>query len=667
VTRIAILTPSLTDKDAVGNDVLGMYDALVRNGHETHLFASSWNVQEYCINPLGNINEVINQPDDLIIYHHSTGWDLGTNILQTLPCKKIVKYHNVTPSNFFEGINADYANSCRIGRDNLRTLANLANDINIYVSDSAYNAQEICELGVEFSKSLVLPPFHHISRLDETEANVEVIERFQDGKANLLMVGRIAPNKGHLALIQAFAAYYYGYNANSRLMIVGKEDERLKPYTDQLRATIKALGLNDAVVFTGGVSDADLKACYLVANLFVITSDHEGFCVPLIESMAMKLPIVAYASTAIPGTLDDVGVTWEECDPYLLAASIHHLITDESTCFHLAEKGWHRYQDIFTNQQIEEKFLKIVGDVLRSPAKSFQGFSNIQASPKELRKISTPEELDAEIARCEKLAAISADEFSRAVSEFQYVVEEPYPADPHSQEYFEFQYRLYREISGRDSYSIENEKSPFDLEWAKMYPYPYQTRSATIVGDQLLAQGFLIKMMNLSPGSSIVEFGPGWGNTTLHLLQMGYEVTAVDAEPNFLELIRHRAGSLEPNIKLMHQDMLEFNSEQKYDAALFFECFHHCSNHLQLLKKMYSLLTDNGLIAFAAEPITSFPYPWGLRLDGLSVYSIRKYGWLELGFDTHYFMQTLNQLGWTAQRYRSDISPIADVILARKR
>lgn len=112
--------------------------------------------------------------------------------------------------------------------------------------------------------------------------------------------------------------------------------------------------------------------------------------------------------------------------------------------------------------------------------------------------------------------------------------------------------------------------------------------------------------------------------------------------------------------------MLDFTTNVKYDAAVFFECFHHCANHLQLLKNLQNLITDEGLIAFAAEPVTDFPFPWGLRLDGMSIWSIRKFGWLENGFDTSYFMRTLLMLGWTPKRYRSDASPLADVIIAKK-
>jgi SAM-dependent methyltransferase len=175
--------------------------------------------------------------------------------------------------------------------------------------------------------------------------------------------------------------------------------------------------------------------------------------------------------------------------------------------------------------------------------------------------------------------------------------------------------------------------------------------------------------MNLAPHSRIVEFGPGWGNTTLHFIQMGYEVTAVDSEKAFLDLIKYRTAMLSKKVELVHQDMLAFNSSTKYDAAVFFESFHHCANHLKLLKNLDQLINDDGLIAFAAEPIADapyFPFPWGVRLEGMSVWSIRKWGWLELGFDTSYFLRTLLLFGWTPQRYRSDASPLADAIVAKK-
>jgi len=288
-----------------------------------------------------------------------------------------------------------------------------------------------------------------------------------------------------------------------------------------------------------------------------------------------------------------------------------------------------------------------------------------------MRYINNVQDLDLEIKRADERALISDDELRKALSEFHYVVKGGLPKDPYSQDYYEAQMKIYREISGNKDYTVENERTYLDFDALKNNPFPYCTKSPITVGDQLIAQGFLIKVLNLKPHSRIVEFGPGFGNTTLHFSQMGYEVTAVDYEQSFLDFIKYRKELLSQNIDLVRKDMLEFHSAQKYDAAIFFECFHHCSDHLKLLKNLHEVINDQGLIAFAAEPIVeepipAVPYPWGVRLDGISVWSIRKFGWLELGFDASYFMRTLLSLGWTPKRHRSDASPLADVIIARK-
>jgi 2-polyprenyl-3-methyl-5-hydroxy-6-metoxy-1,4-benzoquinol methylase len=286
-----------------------------------------------------------------------------------------------------------------------------------------------------------------------------------------------------------------------------------------------------------------------------------------------------------------------------------------------------------------------------------------------MKYIKNVKDLDVEFQKVDEKFAISHDEGMQSLNEFCYVFDGVLPEDPYSKEYFDAQMQLYLHISGKDNYTVDNEHVEFDYEGLKNNPYPYYTKSPYAVGDQLIAQGFLIKIMNLKPNARIVEFGPGWGNTTLHFAQMDYEVTAVDSEHSFIELIKYRTEMLSKKVELAHKDMLDFSSSTKYDAAVFFECFHHCADHLKLIKNLHNLINDDGLIAFAAEPIADapyFPYPWGVRLEGMSVWSIRKFGWLELGFDTSYFMRTLLLLGWTPRRYRSDASPIADVIIAKK-
>ena len=131
-----------------------------------------------------------------------------------------------------------------------------------------------------------------------------------DDKVNIVMVGRLAPNKAHPALIEAFASYHHDYNSESRLIIIGKEETRLRKYSPLLRELANRLKIKDAVVFAGEVSDEGLKAYYQIAHAFMLTSEHEGFCVPLVEAMAMGVPVVATSAAlaAVPGMFNRIAV-----------------------------------------------------------------------------------------------------------------------------------------------------------------------------------------------------------------------------------------------------------------------------------------------------------------------------------------------------------------------
>ncbi|HEY0319363.1 MAG TPA: glycosyltransferase family 4 protein [Pyrinomonadaceae bacterium] len=354
--RIALLAPLLTPGDAITNDILGMYEALERSGYEARIYAAETDVQKPKVWHVSKINSFIRASTDILIYHYSIGWEPALQLLRKKKFRRVVKYHNVTPPEFFAPWSEAYEIACRSGRAQLHAIAQT--DCDLYLSDSEYNMLELIEYGAQESKSLALPPFHHIDRLSSLDADLSVLNTYRDAKANILMVGRVAPNKGHASLIEAFAIYHRYYNQDSRLLIVGKEDKRLASYSVHLRERAARLKVKDAVVFTGEVTDQELKAYYLLSNIFMIASEHEGFCVPLVEAMAMKLPIVAYGSSAVPQTVDKAGLVWDEHNPHLLAESANFLISDESLSSALGLMGLRRYERHFTNEKIEADFLE---------------------------------------------------------------------------------------------------------------------------------------------------------------------------------------------------------------------------------------------------------------------------------------------------------------------
>ena len=260
------------------------------------------------------------------------------------------------------------------------------------------------------------------------------------------------------------------------------------------------------------------------------------------------------------------------------------------------------------------------------------------------------------------------DELRRLFGTYQASYDTDLPDDPDSPEYRDRQFKLYVHLHGRE-YSTQYEHTPFDVATIARAPFPYSTGSWRTVGNQLIAIGYLIKAMELPKGARILEFGPGWGNTTIALGRMGYDVTAVDIEQNFVELIRERSKMESGhNVTVNPGDFLSIESvDQPYDAILFFECFHHCADHQRLIAGFDKALKPEGLICFAAEPITrDFPVPWGLRMDGESLWAIRKNGWLELGFNLDYFERTMARHGWRLTQQVSRDSPWASVLIARR-
>ena len=279
--------------------------------------------------------------------------------------------------------------------------------------------------------------------------------------------------------------------------------------------------------------------------------------------------------------------------------------------------------------------------------------------------------LDAELARAGELFTTSEDAAREFLAGVELAVPDGRPADPFSDAYREWTWTLYEAISRRRDYTVANEASPFDLETARTRPFPFQTGSASVVGDDLVARGHLLRCigdprLGLAPPARVIEFGPGWGNLTLDLAATGFEVTAVDVGEQFCTLLRAR-GAGSPRLHVVHEDMLSFTTDEPYDAAVFFESFHHCADHLEMLRRLHRVVHEAGVVFLAGEPVHAMPYPWGPRLDGLSLWSMRTYGWLELGFDRSYFDAALERTGWRGERraLKRRHAGSADVIVAR--
>ena len=260
-------------------------------------------------------------------------------------------------------------------------------------------------------------------------------------------------------------------------------------------------------------------------------------------------------------------------------------------------------------------------------------------------------QLDEKLREVTEAWKVSDDAMRSVFASFEMKYPDDMPSDPYSADYSDRVFGMYRAISGRDGYEVQNEHMAFPVDANK--PFPFYTESPQSVGQQMMWIGFIITTMQLPPGSSVLELGAGWGNTTIALARMGYDLMAVDINEAFANLIKERAQKLSLDVASVTGSFLEVDQlGRTFDAVLFYESFHHCADHIGLISKLGAVLKPGGRVFFAAEPITdAFPVPWGIRMDGESLWAIRENGWLELGFQESYFVRTLLRLGWLAVKH----------------
>jgi len=358
--NIGILVPVLSDRDAVGTDALEMAAALERLGHNVRVFAQTTIGRVGKTSKPAALAGFVAASDDLVIYHFSYGWSPALDILRPLRCRRIVRYHNITPSEFFKDYSPEYVAACGSGRAEIKPLAKL--DCELYLGASPFNIEDFLAAGVAPARTAVLAPFNRIDRLLHAHADLALIDRYRDASSTWLSVGRLAPNKAHLNLVDAFAVCLRAYDPAARLIVVGRADPRLARYTEAIHARIAQLGIKDSVHFLSDVSDGELKAAYLVADALVSVSEHEGFCVPLAEAMALGTPIVGYAAGAVAWTAGDAGLIWDESDPYLFAASVAQLREDDVLRKTLRDLGSARVQEEFSTSALVRKLGTILED-----------------------------------------------------------------------------------------------------------------------------------------------------------------------------------------------------------------------------------------------------------------------------------------------------------------
>jgi L-malate glycosyltransferase len=319
VIQIHQVLATLGYGDAIGNEVLGIQRVLRSAGYESEIFVET---ADHRLEPLTrDYRELVDSShrDNLLLHHFSLG-SKASRTAFALPDRMALIYHNITPPEYFVGVHRRLARQCFRGRRELRAYADRCD---LALGDSEFNRQDLDALG--FPRTAVLPVVPDFSHLDR-EPSWVVARDFDDDWTNIMFVGRVIANKKIEDLIRFFHAYQTIFNPRSRLLIVGAQSgfERYLASLHYLTATLGA----SHVHFVGHVSDEELVAFYEVADLFLCASEHEGFCVPLVEAFYEEVPVLAYAATAVPATMDGAGVLFEDKTPAHVARLMDAIISD---------------------------------------------------------------------------------------------------------------------------------------------------------------------------------------------------------------------------------------------------------------------------------------------------------------------------------------------------
>lgn len=318
--RIDQLLPSIAYGDGVSNDAIALMKVIRSMGFESNIFAE--NIHPKLQNFVKKISDYKNyKKTDIMLYHFAIGSHVNDYAMNLRNVRKIMKYHNITPGHFIKSHNDEAYKLTTLGREQLER-SNICYEMAL--ADSEFNRRELDELG--YINTHILPILINFDDYEQAPDR-KIINQYCDEKINLVFVGRIVPNKKQEDIIKTFYYYKNYVNPNSRLFLVGSYNG-MERYYKELLNLINHLKLND-VIFTGHTPFNHILSYYHLADVFVCMSEHEGFCIPLVESMYFRIPIVAYDSCAVPETLGNSGVLLKNKD-YILAAETINVIIENS-------------------------------------------------------------------------------------------------------------------------------------------------------------------------------------------------------------------------------------------------------------------------------------------------------------------------------------------------
>jgi L-malate glycosyltransferase len=334
VSGIHQFVPMLHRADAVGRHTRRLRDVMVARGMASNIYVELVDREtEAETRPYANYAADA-APGDILVYQFATASDMAS-WLQARPEPLVVNYHNVTPPEFYGAWDNGMARHQLRAQLELRALAPR---VELGLAVSSFNEAELRQAG--YARTAVVPPAAMVPA--GADANRAPPSPPRSGGTRWISVGRLAPNKGIEYALMALLVGRRHRDAAATLTVVGRPV--VASYTSALLRFVDQLGLRDAVTFTGPLSDSELVGAMAASDVFVLTSRHEGFGVPVLEAMTLGLPVVANAAGALPEIVGDAGVLVDATDPYATADAVAGLVADPARCRALAEAGRERLE-----------------------------------------------------------------------------------------------------------------------------------------------------------------------------------------------------------------------------------------------------------------------------------------------------------------------------------
>ena len=350
--RVAICHASVLERDAIGCDIISQCEVLESLGFTPEILCNLAMLEAPRFTVRTDLQTASVNSYAFVLYHHSIYWAAGERVLERCRRPVAIKYHNITPPEAFRGYSKVVAQACADGREQ---TARLARAKYRWLADSPFNQAELLALGVRPERAAVAAPFHLADRFLD-------LPKAKPPRPRLLIVGRIVPNKGHLIALRILRELVYGLRFDCELVIVGKPDLSLFGYLEEIEKTIGESALAAHVGFVKDASAAAFSEMLSSSSAYLCTSTHEGFCVPVLEAQAARVPLLVIAGTAAEDTAGPnqliVREPRSDAEVRQVAEALRQLLTDEQRANEAVAAGVANLTRRFSRELIENQLVE---------------------------------------------------------------------------------------------------------------------------------------------------------------------------------------------------------------------------------------------------------------------------------------------------------------------